>query len=119
MSQSPRRDPGVIVRVGLALTLFNSWVLFEETVVDRLGWWQYMPCYRVGHFCEWDVGAILIILAGSVVADPWDITGVALGGSLPRQAKTSAILSSCDRGIKFSRRAMQTEDPKCFLCFLH
>lgn len=68
MSQSPRRDPSLIVRVGLALTLFNSWVLFEETVVDRLGWWQYMPCYRVGHFCEWDVGAILIILVGSVAA---------------------------------------------------
>ena len=68
MSQSPRRDPNLIVRVGLALTLFNSWVLFEETVVDRLWWWRYMPCYRVGHFCEWDVAAILTILVVSVAA---------------------------------------------------
>ena len=68
MSQIPGRDPSVIVRVGLALTFFNSWVLFEETVVDRLGWWRYMPCYRVGHFCEWDVAAMLVIVTVSIVA---------------------------------------------------
>ena len=50
-----------LVRLAVALTLLNSWVLFEEVVVDRLGWWRYMPCYRVGRFCEWDVAAILVI----------------------------------------------------------
>ena len=50
-----------LVRLAVALSLFNSWVLFEELVVDRLGWWRYMPCYRVGRFCEWDVAAILVI----------------------------------------------------------
>ena len=68
MRQIPGHDPSVILRVGLALTLFNSWVLFEETVVDRLEWWRYMPCYRVGHFCEWDVAAIVVILTISIVA---------------------------------------------------
>ena len=68
MSQIPGRNPSVILRVGLALTLFNSWVLFEETVVDRLGWWRYMPCYRVGRFCEWDMAAILVIVTISIVA---------------------------------------------------
>ena len=70
MTRIPRRGPSVIVRVGLALTFFNSWVLFEETVVDRLGWWRYMPCYRVGHVCEWDVAAILVILTISIIAFP-------------------------------------------------
>jgi len=70
MSQIPGRDPGVILRVGLALTFFNSWVLFEETVVDRLGWWRHMPCYRVGRFCEWDVAAIVVILVMTIVAFP-------------------------------------------------
>jgi hypothetical protein len=56
-----------LVRLSVALTLFNSWVLFEETVVDRLGWWRYMPCYRVGRFCEWDVAAILVIAFVTVV----------------------------------------------------
>ena len=27
-----------LLRLAVALTLFNSWVLFEEIVVDRLGW---------------------------------------------------------------------------------
>ena len=50
-----------LVRLAVALTLLNTWVLFEEVVVDRLGWWRHMPCYRVGQFCEWDVAAILAI----------------------------------------------------------
>ncbi len=69
------REPGgsrlpVLLRLAVALTLFNSWVIFEETVVDRLGWWQYMPCYRVGRFCEWDVLAILVILLVTAVGLP-------------------------------------------------
>jgi hypothetical protein len=60
---TPPRGPKlpVLLRVSVGLTLFNTWVLFEETVVDRLGWWRYMPCYRVGRFCEWDVAAIVVI----------------------------------------------------------
>ena len=36
----------LIVSIAFALTLFNSWVLFEETVIDRLGWWRYLPLPR-------------------------------------------------------------------------
>ena len=32
-----------IVRFAVWLTFFNTWVLFEETVVDRYGLWEYMP----------------------------------------------------------------------------
>ena len=47
--------PG-IVKTAVILTFFNTWVLFEETIVDRYGLWQYMPYYRVqavfvGHWC--------------------------------------------------------------------
>jgi hypothetical protein len=62
------RDPPLILKVGLALTLFNSWVLFEEIIIDRLGWWRYMPCYRVGRFCEWDAAAIPAILTITTLA---------------------------------------------------
>ena len=51
----------LILRITFALTLLNSWVLFEEVVIDRLGWWRYLPCYRKGLFCEWDAGAIVVI----------------------------------------------------------
>lgn len=53
-----------LLRIAAALTLFNSWVLFEETIVDRHGLWKYMPCYRVGIFCEWDALAIVLITTG-------------------------------------------------------
>jgi hypothetical protein len=35
--------------------------LFEETVVDRYGLWEYMPYYRVGRLCSWDIGAMVLI----------------------------------------------------------
>ena len=54
------RTPG-IVRFAIWLTFFNTWVLFEETVVDRYGLWEYMPYYRVGRLCSWDIGAMALI----------------------------------------------------------
>ena len=50
-----------IVRFAIWLTFLNTWVLFEETVVDRQGLWKYMPFYRVGKFCSWDVAAIALL----------------------------------------------------------
>jgi hypothetical protein len=50
-----------IVRFAVWLTLFNTWVLFEETVVDRYGLWEYMPYYRVARLCSWDIGAIIVL----------------------------------------------------------
>ena len=51
--------PGM-VKFAVWLTFLNTWVLFEEIVVDRTGLWQYMPYYRVGKFCSWDVGAMVV-----------------------------------------------------------
>ena len=52
--------PGII-RFAVWLTFFNTWVLFEETVVDRYGLWESMPYYRVGKLCSWDIGAMVLI----------------------------------------------------------
>jgi hypothetical protein len=52
------RLPG-IVRFAVWLTFFNTWVLFEETVVDRYGLYEYMPYYRVGKLCSRDIGAMV------------------------------------------------------------
>ncbi len=46
-----------LAKVGVALTLFHTWVLFAELVIDRYGLWEYMPFYRVAHPCVWDVVA--------------------------------------------------------------
>lgn len=49
--------------VGFAvwLTFFNTWVLFEETIIDRHGLWEYLPYYRVGRLCAWDLGAAALL----------------------------------------------------------
>lgn len=49
--------PG-IVSFAVWLTFLNTGVLFEEIVVDRQGVWRYMPYYRVGKFCPWDLGRL-------------------------------------------------------------
>lgn len=50
-----------LVKFAIWLTFFNTWVLFEETVVDRYGLWEYMPYYRVGKLCSWDIGAMAFL----------------------------------------------------------
>jgi hypothetical protein len=58
---TPARVPG-IVKAAVVVTFFNTWVLFEETVVDRYGLWEYMPYYRVAKLCSWDIGALALII---------------------------------------------------------
>jgi hypothetical protein len=59
----PKTPPlPLIVKIGIALTAMNTWVIFEEVVVDRHGLWHYMPFYRVGLFCSWDASVLAIIL---------------------------------------------------------
>jgi hypothetical protein len=52
----------LIVKIAIAMTVINTWVIFEETVVDRHGLWRYMPFYRVGLFCAWDALVLTVIL---------------------------------------------------------
>lgn len=56
----PAHVPG-IVKAAVIVTFFNTWVLFEETVIDRYGLWEYMPYYRVAKLCAWDIGALVLI----------------------------------------------------------
>ena len=53
-----------IVKAAVFVAFYNSWVLFEEFVIDRYGLWRYLPLYEKGCFCIWDVGAMLIIGLG-------------------------------------------------------
>jgi hypothetical protein len=44
-----------IVRIVLGLAVLNLWVSFEEFVIDRLGIWRYLPGYKFGWLCVWDL----------------------------------------------------------------
>jgi hypothetical protein len=49
------------VRVVLGLAAFNLWWSFEEFVIDRFGVWRYLPDYKFGRLCVWDLTVALVI----------------------------------------------------------
>jgi hypothetical protein len=61
MDKSSFRDQPLVVKAAVFITFVNAWVLFEELVIDRHGLWQYLPFYKVGLFCVWDVLALAVI----------------------------------------------------------
>ena len=62
MKKSTAPPLPVIAKIAIAMTFINTWVIFEETVVDRHGLWRYMPFYRVGLFCVWDAAVLAVTL---------------------------------------------------------
>ena len=50
-----------IVKIGLGIVLYNAWWSIEEFVIDRHGLWKYMPYYKVGDPCLWDLTVAVII----------------------------------------------------------
>src|ERR1700682_3216198 len=62
MNKSTTPPLPLIAKIAIATMFINSWVIFEETVVDRHGLWRYMPFYRVGLFCVWDAAVLAITL---------------------------------------------------------
>jgi hypothetical protein len=62
MNKSTTPPLPLIAKIAIAMTFINTWVIFEETVVDRHGLWRYMPFYRVGLFCVWDAAVLAITL---------------------------------------------------------
>lgn len=60
MERYERPGSGLIA-FAVWLTFFNTWVLFEETVVDRYRLSEYMPYYRVGRLCSWDIAAMIAL----------------------------------------------------------
>jgi hypothetical protein len=64
METVPFRQMPMIVKVGVGIAFFDAWVSLEEFVIDRHGLWRYMPYYRVGEACVWDLAVGLLIVAG-------------------------------------------------------
>ncbi len=55
------------VKCATALTFVNTFVLVEEFVIDRQGLSKYLPLYRVGQFCVWDIVAISLAIGFVIV----------------------------------------------------
>jgi len=54
------RQMPLIVKVAVGVVFNNAWWSIEEFVIDRVGLWKYMPYYRVGKGCLWDLSVALI-----------------------------------------------------------
>jgi hypothetical protein len=54
----------LIAKVAVGIAFYNAWVSFEEFVIDRVGLWRYMPYYRVGEACVWDLAVALLVIVG-------------------------------------------------------
>jgi hypothetical protein len=54
----------LIVRLGTIANIFIGWELIAEFVIDRYGLDRFLPFYRVGDLCVYD----LAVVAGCVVA---------------------------------------------------
>lgn len=61
MAKASLKDQPLTVQAAVFVTFFNAWVLFDELVVDRHDLWRYLPFYKVGLFCVWDVLALAVI----------------------------------------------------------
>ena len=66
MSKVPFKDLPFLVKAAVFVSFFTAWVMFEEFVIDRHGLWRFLPFYRVGLFCVWDVLALVVIGSGLV-----------------------------------------------------
>ncbi len=59
----------LILKIAIALTFFNTWVLIAEFVIDRYGFDKYLPFYRYGDVCVWEIaviaGIIVLLVIGS------------------------------------------------------
>jgi hypothetical protein len=58
----------LVARVAVGIAFFNIWWSFEEFVIDRSEVWRYMPDYKVGHLCVWDLTVASIIAASMWLA---------------------------------------------------
>ena len=68
------------VRLAATLTLLNTWVLVAEFVIDRYGLDEYLPFYRYGDICLWDIAvivgiAVLFVRASRIPRDSARLQG--------------------------------------------
>jgi hypothetical protein len=58
------RELPMVVKVATGVAYFTLWMCLEEFVIDRSGFWRYMPYYKKGDACVWDLAVFLLIVTG-------------------------------------------------------
>jgi hypothetical protein len=55
------KDLPISAKVAIVITFFNTWVMIEEFIIDRFGYWKYLPFYKKGIFCIWDISFLILV----------------------------------------------------------
>ena len=55
------RELPLITRLATMLAYFMAWVMFAEFVIDRHNLDRFLPFYRVGNLCPYDLAVALIL----------------------------------------------------------
>jgi hypothetical protein len=58
------REMPMIVRVAAGVAFFTAWMCLEEFVINRSGFWPYMPYYKKDDACVWDLAVAMLIVVG-------------------------------------------------------
>ena len=62
MAKLSFRDLPLAVRIAVGLAFGTTWVFIEQLIIEPFGFSKYMPLYRVGGFCVYDLTVGLIIV---------------------------------------------------------
>jgi hypothetical protein len=46
----------------LGLAAFNLWWSFKEFILERFGIWRFLPDYKFGRLCVWDLTVAVLII---------------------------------------------------------
>lgn len=66
MNRLKFRDLPTSVKLATAVTGFSAWVLVEEFIIDRHQLDIWLPFYKVGNLCVYDLVVAAIIVGASV-----------------------------------------------------
>jgi len=62
VSTIPFTQVPLVVKIAVGVAFYNAWWLIEEFVIDRYGFWKFMPHYKVADPCVWDLGVGSLIV---------------------------------------------------------
>ena len=54
----------MVVKVAAGVAFFTAWMCLEEVVINRSGFWRYMPYYKKDDACVWDLAVAMLIVVG-------------------------------------------------------
>ncbi len=58
------RQLPMIAKMAVGIAFLEAWVSLEQLVIEPTGLWHYMPFYRVGGFCVYDLTVTILVVAG-------------------------------------------------------